>query len=219
MTRVYFILCLAVIAATFVISAIAFPNLPARVPIHWNIRGEVDGYGTPTIAAVMMPAIMTALFLLFCALPWLSPKQFELDSFQGVYWFLTFIILAFMTYVHCLVLWATFGHKIDVPRAILAGMLLLFGLMGNVLGKVRRNFWVGVRTPWTLANDRVWNDTHRLAARLFVAVGIAGVPLLFLPVPLELLFIIVMSLVMAAAIIPVTYSAVHYKKLQSQGQL
>ncbi len=219
MTRIYFFLCLAVVVGAIILSAAVFPNLPAKVPIHWNIRGEVDGYGSPTFAAFFMPCVMIAMLLLFCSLPWLSPKQFELDTFRSTYGFITFIIMAFMAYVHGLTLWAPLGHRIDVPRAILAGLLLMFGLMGNVLGKVRRNFWVGIRTPWTLANDRVWNDTHRLAARLFVGAGLIGVPLLFTAVPLELLFIIVISLIMAAAIIPAAYSAVHYKKLQSQGQI
>src|SRR4029079_15304261 len=147
------------------------------------------------------------------------PKQFELNSFRSTYGFITFVIMAFLVYVHGLTLWSALGHKTDVPRAILAGMLLMFGLMGNVLGKVRRNFWVGIRTPWTLANDRVWNDTHRLACWLFVGVGLLGVPLLFLPVPVEALFVIVISAIMAAAIIPAGYSAVHYKKLQAQGQI
>jgi len=219
MTRIYFTLCIAVTTATLIISAAVFTNLPAKVPIHWNIHGQVDGYGSPGMAAFLLPVMMVALALLFAALPWLSPKQFEIDSFRETYWFLTFVIMSVMAYIHGVTLWSALGHKIDVPRAILAGLLLMFGLMGNVLGKVRRNFWVGVRTPWTLANDRVWNDTHRLAARLFVAVGLLGVPLLFLPVPLELLFVIVISGIMAAAIIPAGYSAVHYKKLQAQGQI
>jgi uncharacterized membrane protein len=219
MTRTYFTLCIAATVVAIILSAAVFSNLPPRVPTHWNIRGEVDGYGSPTFAAFFVPAIMVGMLLLFAVLPWLSPKQFEVDAFRSTYGFISFLIMVFLAYVHGLTLWAALGHKIDVPRALLAGMLLMFGLMGNVLGKVRRNFWVGIRTPWTLANDRVWNDTHRLAARLFVAAGLLGIPLIILPIPLEFVFIIVISLIMAAAIIPAAYSAVHYKKLQSQGQL
>ncbi len=219
MTRIYFILCLAVTVGAVILSAVVFPNLPPKVPIHWNIHGQVDGYGTSGFATTLMPCIIIALMLLFAVLPWLSPKQFEINDFRETYWFLTFVILSLMAYIHGVTLWAALGHKIDVLRAILAGLLMMFGLMGNVLGKVRRNFWVGIRTPWTLANDRVWNDTHRLAARLFVGVGLLGVPLLLLPVPVELLFIIVITTILAAAIIPAGYSAVHYKKLQAQGQL
>src|SRR5207244_876606 len=162
---------------------------------------------------------MAVLLALFYALPWLSPKQFETDTFRGTYWFITFLIMAFVGYVHGLTLLSATGHRIDVLRAMLAGMLLMFGLMGNVLGKVRRNFWVGIRTPWTLSNDRVWNDTHRLAGRLFVGAALLCVPLLFLPVPVEALLIIVVLAIVHAAIIPAAYSAVHYKSLQARGQL
>jgi uncharacterized membrane protein len=170
-------------------------------------------------ATFFVPGIMAALLLLFWVLPWLSPKQFELDTFQGVYWFISFVIMLFVAYVQGLTLWAAMGHRIDVLRAMLAGLLLMFGLMGNVMGKVRRNFWVGVRTPWTLANERVWNDTHRLAARLFVGVALLGIPLLFTPVPVEALLLIVVLAIVHAAIIPAIYSAVHYKSLQTRGQL
>jgi len=219
MTRIYFTLCVAAIVGACVLSALVFPSLPARVPIHWNIQGQVDGYGSPLFATLFVPAIMTALLVLFAALPWLSPKQFETDTFRDTYGFIAFVIMAFVGYVHGLTLWSALGHRIDVLRALLAGMLLMFALMGNVMGKVRRNFWVGVRTPWTLANDRVWNDTHRLAGRLFVGAALICGPLLFLPVPVEALLIIVVLAILHAAIIPAAYSAVHYKSLQARGQL
>jgi uncharacterized membrane protein len=219
MSRIYFALCVAAIAVTLVVSAIAFPNLPPRVPIHWNIHGQVDGYGSPTFAAFFVPGIMVALLLLLWALPWLSPKQFEIDSFRGVYWLIAFVILCFTAYAQLLILWSTFGHAIDVVRALLAGVLIMFGILGNVMGKVRRNFWVGVRTPWTLANDRVWNDTHRLAGRLFVGVALLLIPLLLTPVPVGPLLMIVVLAIVHAAIIPAVYSAVHYKSLQARGQL
>jgi uncharacterized membrane protein len=219
MTRVYFVFSVATIVAVCFLSAVAYPNLPPQVPIHWNLQGQADGYGSPTVAAFLMPFAMVVLLLVLSALPWLSPKQFETDAFCGVYWFIVFIFMAYMGYVHGLILWATFGHSIDVVRSIIGGMLLMFGLMGNVLGKVRRNFWVGVRTPWTLANERVWNDTHRLAGRLFVAAALICLPLLFLPVPVASLFFIVMTLIVGAALVPAVYSAIHYKWLQAQNQL
>jgi immunity protein, SdpI family len=219
MTRIYFTLCVTAIIVAGLISAIVLPFLPARVPIHWNIQGQVDGYGSPLFATLFVPAIMAALLVLFSVLPWLSPKQFETDTFRDTYGFIALVIMAFVGYTHGLTLWSAMGHRIDVLRALLAGMLLMFALMGNVMGKVRRNFWVGVRTPWTLANDRVWNDTHRLAGRLFVGAALVCVPLLFLPVRVEVLLIVVVLAILHAAIIPAAYSAVHYKSLQARGQL
>jgi uncharacterized membrane protein len=219
MTRTYFALCIVVTIAALLIGAFVFQSLPERVPIHWNLQGQVDGYGPPGVAAFVVPGVMVGLLLLFCALPWLSPKQFEVDTFRETYWFITFVVMSMMGYIQCVTLWSATGRSIDMTRAIIAGLLLTFGLLGNVMGKVRRNFWVGVRTPWTLANDRVWNDTHRLAGRLFVGAALLCLPLLFMPVPVVALFFIVITLILSAAIIPAAYSAVHYKFLQARGQL
>jgi uncharacterized membrane protein len=91
--------------------------------------------------------------------------------------------------------------------------------MGNVMGKVRRNFWVGVRTPWTLASERVWNDTHRLAGQLFVAAAAIGLVCLLLPVPVPAVVIVSVGLIMGAAFVPIGYSLVHYKRLERRGEL
>jgi len=219
MSRIYFILCLTTIIAAVLISAIVLPFLPARVPIHWDIQGQVNGYGSPMFATLFVPSIMAALLVLFSVLPWLSPKQFETDTFRDTYGFIALVIMAFVGYTHGLTLWSAMGNHIDVLRALLAGLLLMFALMGNVMGKVRRNFWVGIRTPWTLSNDRVWNDTHRLAGRLFVGVALLCAPLFFLPVPVAALLMIIVLAIVHAAIIPAVYSAVHYKSLQARGQL
>ena len=196
-------------------------NFPEKVPTHWNINMEPDGFANRDDQFQvfwLMPVASIAVFALLCALPWLSPAHFKIDDFRRVYDYIVFLIVAMLTSIHGVVLYGQ-AHGQLSTRWFLGGFFLFFGLLGNVLGKVRKNFWVGVRTPWTLANDRVWNDTHRLAGRLFVGVGLLGVPLLFLPVPIESLFIIVITAIMAAAIIPAVYSAVHYKKLQAQGQI
>jgi len=219
MSRVYFSLSVAVVLATLAVSAWFYPGLPERVPMHWNIHGQVDGYGPKSVAAFLMPGVMAALLALFLALPWLSPKHFELDSFRDTYWFIVLILTGLIAYIQGVTLWAAAGGKVDVLRAILAGLTLMFGLIGNVLGKVRRNFWVGVRTPWTLASERVWNDTHRLAGRMFVAAAGIGFVMLLLPLPTMTVFLLVIGLIMASAIIPAVYSAVLYKSLEGQGQV
>ncbi|HWB09171.1 MAG TPA: SdpI family protein [Pirellulales bacterium] len=216
MTRVYFAFALALTVAAWASAAIAHPYLPQRVPIHWNIRGEVDGYGDKAWATFLVPAGMVALLILFRLLPWLSPKSFSLDTFRGTYEFVVALTMGLMAYIHGLMLWAALMEPLDMGRALLGGICLFFALLGNVLGKVRRNFFVGVRTPWTLASERVWIDTHRLAARLFVAAGLAGFVLcLVLGGPAA--FTVTFALIMIAAFAPVVYSLVHYKHLERQG--
>jgi uncharacterized membrane protein len=219
MTRLWFTLSIAAVLAAFAFSAAAYPWLPARVPIHWNIHGQVDGYGGKAFATLLTPAIMTGLWLLLAALPWLSPQQFKLDTFRPTYWFIAFAVLAMLAYIHGLVLFAALRGGIDVTRAMLAGILLLFGALGIVLTNVKRNFWVGVRTPWTLASERVWNDTHQVAAWLFVAAAATGLVMDVLPLPLPAVTLTVIGLILVAAIAPVLYSLIHYKQLERRGQL
>jgi uncharacterized membrane protein len=219
MTRLYFVLSLALTVAALAGSLLLYPRLADQIPIHWNIQGQVDGYGAKSWAAFFMPEVMAGLLVLFLALPWLSPKHFEVDAFRSTYWFIAFVILCLMAYIHGLMLWSAAAGAVDTTRALLAGVLLMFGLMGNVLGKVRRNFWVGVRTPWTLANERVWNDTHRLAARLFVAAAVLGLAVMMLPLPLPAVSIGVFTLIIAAAVWSVLYSLVHYKRLERRGEI
>ncbi|HEV3343641.1 MAG TPA: SdpI family protein [Pirellulales bacterium] len=216
MTRVYFVFALALTVAAWAAAFIAYPHLSQQVPIHWNIRGEVDGYGDKNWATFLSPAVMVGLLFLFRLLPWLSPKAFSLDAFRGTYEFVVALVMGLMAYIHGLTLWAAFGEPVDVSRALLGGICLFFALMGNVMGKVRRNFFMGVRTPWTLASERVWIDTHRLAARLFVAAGLIGFVLcLVLPGPVA--FVAAFALIMIGALAPVIYSLVHYKRLEREG--
>jgi len=91
--------------------------------------------------------------------------------------------------------------------------------LSRELGKVRRNFYVGVRTPWTLASERVWNDTHRLAAKLFVGAGIIGLAAVVLPFPLPAVIITVVASMIVAGLIPAVYSLILYKRLEKLGEL
>jgi uncharacterized membrane protein len=216
MTRFYFALGVGLTVAAWVAALAAYSYLPEKVPIHWNIRGEVDGYGEKQWAVFLTPAVMVALLGLFRVLPWLSPKPFTLDTFRGTYEFAVALTMGLMAYIHALTLWAAWSGPVDLGRALIAGLSLFFALIGNVLGKVRRNFFMGVRTPWTLASERVWIDTHRLAARLFVAAGLSGFVLsLIFGGPAA--FIATLGLILVAAFVPVVYSLIHYKHLERQG--
>jgi uncharacterized membrane protein len=216
MTRAYFWASLVIVAGALGASLALYNQMPEKIPTHWNIEGKIDGYGSKQWAAFLMPAIMVGLILLFSMLPWLSPKNFEVDSFRSTYWFIVLVICAAMAYIHGLTLWAALSSTpIDITRALLAGLLVMFGLMGNVMGKVRRNFYVGIRTPWTLASERVWNDTHRLAARLFVASSILGLISVVLPIPIPVTVIAVVVAIMGSALFPMAYSLWLYKKLES----
>ena len=166
-------LALILVVAAFLISAVLYGRLPEKIPSHWNLRGEVDGYSAKPFGPYVMPAVMAGLFLLFLALPAISPRGFRFESFRAVWGILQSAVLAFLFLIHALVLLSAMGKPVDMTRGIEAGVGLLIAVLGNFLGKVTRNFFVGIRTPWTLASEEVWLRTHRLGGRLFLAAGLA----------------------------------------------
>ncbi len=219
MNRACWIVATALIAFTWLLSAWSYPKLPASIPIHWNMHGEVDGWGGRS-TLFLMPAMATGLLVFFAFLPSLSPKSFEVDSFRPTYLYVMATTIGLLAYLQIVILTTTYqevrGERwIDVGRALVAGIFVFFGLMGNVMGKVRKNFYIGIRVPWTLASDRVWNDTHRLAAWLMVGGSIVGLAIVLLGAPLPAAF----GVLMATALIPVAYSFFHYKALERRGAL
>jgi len=219
MTRVYWVIAILIIAVAAGAAAWLYPSLPDQIPTHWNIEGKIDGYGGKW-TLFLMPAMMVGMLVLFYFLPALSPKSFEVDTFKPTYLYIMCITTGLFGYMQAVLLYVVHqavagGPAIDLGRTFIAGMFLFFGLMGNVIGKVRKNFYIGVRVPWTLANDRVWNDTHRLAAWVFVAVGAIGFVWTILGAPLiaSIVFLV------AAGLIPVVYSFLHYKSLERRGAL
>jgi uncharacterized membrane protein len=220
MTRTYYIIGFLLIAAVLAMTAVAYPHLPETVPMHWDAHGHVNGWAAKWTLFAINPGAMLGILLLFTALPWLSPRHFEMDSFRATYLYIMVMILAMLTYVHALLLAAGLSvHidslRIDMSRAIEGGICLMIALLGNVLGKVRRNFYVGVRTPWTIANEHVWNATHRLAAKTFFAGGLLGL----LAVALRAPFWLPITALIIAGLTPVIYSLVFYKQLERRGAL
>lgn len=213
MSKVSWWVAIALTVGAAAASAILYPQLPARVPIHWDIQGRIDGYGAKEWAAFLTPALMVGTFALLASLPWASPKQFRIDSFRSTYDFVVALTMGLFAYIHALTLWAALGHPLDFGRAMMGGMFLFFILIGNVLGKVQRNFWVGIRVPWTLASERVWNETHRMGAWVFVACGVLGLVLVAAGFTLSSL-----ALLGVAAIAPIVYSFVIWKRLERRGE-
>ncbi len=215
MRRNYFLIGALLVAAALVATLVSYPYLPDRVPTHWNARGEVDGYSARWTLFISGPGIMACILGSFRLLPWLSPKHFEVDTFRPTYLYIMLVTLVFFAYLFGLVLWAGLRGPWNVSQAVWGGICLLFVLLGNVLGKVRRNFWIGVRTPWTLANERVWNATHRFAAKTFVLGGLAGFVLSWAGVGFWLSF----AALMAGALVPIVHSLVYYKQLEHRGEV
>jgi uncharacterized membrane protein len=192
--------------------------LPVEVPVHWGITGEPDQFiGRDQLLPYLLipPGIMAATVVLWQLLPWLSPRRFEVDMFRSTYEQIMGLVVVLCAYLHAAILWAYYSPGLEPVRFIVAGICLFFALIGNLMGKVKRNFWMGIRTPWTLASEPVWERTHRLGAWLFVAAGLIGFVATLAGAPLWPLFV----LIVGAALAPVVYSLVIYKQLEKQGRL
>jgi uncharacterized membrane protein len=213
----YFGTCLLLVAAALAATLVAWDHLPARVPLHWNAHGRVDGYGPRWILLAAGPGAMLAELAIFAALPALSPKRFALESFTRTYLRIMLAAVALAGYITAVLLWAALTGDADVTGALLAGVSVLVVVLGNVMGKVRRNFFIGIRTPWTLASERVWHATHRLAAKSMVAAGILGIGAALVGGIAGIVAWI--AIVLAGVMVPVVYSFVHYRTLEREGTL
>lgn len=211
--RIFFIELL-LIAGALTATALLYPHLPAQVPTHWDAQMQADGYSPRNALYWMGPGFMAGVMLLTWVLPWLSPKRFSVDSFWPTYHQVMLMLFFLMAYIDAVLLWAACGHPLNAGRAVVFGVSLFLVLIGNVMGKLRRNFYLGVRTPWTLADERVWNATHRFAAKTFIAGGLAGMALAFLAQGIWPL-----CAILAGALAPVLYSLVIYKQLERRGEL
>lgn len=213
MKKRYFLICGLIMLALLVAGVVLYSHLPERVPTHWGLHGNVNGYSSRFQAVVIMPAIMTGIMLMFAVLPALSPRHFEIEPFLTTYLYLMLVITVALAYFQAIVLWAAFRPDLPISQTILGGFCVLWMLIANVMGKVKRNFFIGIRTPWTLASERVWYATHRFAARVWVWSGLIGLLLAFI-YPLAAIIVIIGS-----SFVPVVQSFVYYKRLERQGAL
>jgi uncharacterized membrane protein len=223
MTRwLYLSLALTALAFAGSVSLFTVPSLyeriPEQVPTHWNAAGEPDAYTAKQDvwkAFLLIPGLMAGTVVLTLVLPWLSPKKYDLDRFRTTYQYIMFLVTALFGYIHFASILGGLQSAIDTTRLVLGGICLFLALIGNVMGKVQRNFYVGVRTPWTLASDAVWVGTHRLAAWLMTGGGLLGLVLILAGVPFYYAFI----LILVTALVPVPYSLYLYKRLEREGRL
>jgi uncharacterized membrane protein len=215
MKRLHIVVCVLLIAAAAIATVAWYAELPATVPVHWDIDGKPNGYGPRAMLWLLGPGLMAAMLVLGLCLPWLSPRRFEVASFKATYSYFTVVIVCMLGFLHAAVLHAILSGAAELQRTIYIGIFMLLILLGNPMGKVKRNFYIGVKTPWTLASERVWHATHRLCARLMVASGLLGLIAVFAGAGAW----IIMAWVGGWGVIDIMFSLVYYKLLERTGQL
>lgn len=186
-------------------------KLPNPCPIHWNIDGEPDNFGSPLLAAWLMPGLTIPIFGLLIGLPLLGPFRKNIEAFRVIYGRICVFIAAVFLALHVLFMLEANGTNVRMGPSIGIILGIMFMVLGNWMGKMRRNLYIGIRTPWTIANDVVWEKTHRLGGRLFVAAGIVTVAVC--PFASDrVCFVVLIGSVLISTLWSLVYSLYCYRK-------
>ena len=163
-----------IIALMFAVSLWVWPQVPdnAQVPIHWNAAGQPDDYGSKFVGIFLMPLVGIGIVALFSLIRYIDPKRVNIERSATAFRATLFGVLFFMLALHIATMLNIVGYTFNVGYVAAPAVGIMFIVMGNYMGKIRRNYMFGVRTPWTLASELSWNKTHRLAGKLFVAAGL-----------------------------------------------
>ncbi len=147
-------------------------QLPDQVASHWGANDQVNGYMPRLWGVLLMPIITIFMLALFLAIPSMDPLKANIEQFRADFNVFITLIIAFMLYIHALTLVWNIGYtNFRMSAAMLPALGLLFIFMGQLITKAKRNYFIGIRTPWTLSSDTVWDKTHQLGGKLFIAAG------------------------------------------------
>lgn len=166
---------LFLIVVMFVLAAIAWPNAPDSIPIHWGVTGEPDNYAGKFPGLLGTPLTALGVYVLLLVLPRLDPRHENYRQFWGRYLFIRTVIVLMLAVINMISFLWIVGVDINMSIAVFMVVGFLFILIGNYMGKLRPTWFMGIRSPWTLSSVESWNRTHRLGGRLFVVFGLAMV--------------------------------------------
>ncbi|MDD2250034.1 MAG: SdpI family protein [Candidatus Cloacimonetes bacterium] len=203
-----------IIYIAIVISLALVIDSEARIPTHWNAEGVIDNWASKSTAVSFALGINLFLFLLLYLMPWYSPKYRQNQKgFDIVMPRLTNILLIIMGLINIYGLSWPLGSQKLPGNPIFLMLGLLFVLLGNLLPKLPLNFFVGIRTPWTISDEDNWSQTHRLGAWLYMIGGILMMMLGILPLPTNLMMICIWCII-GVILVPVLYSFILFRRKQ-----
>ena len=175
-TRTTLIISVTLIIVATLAGAFLWNRLPDQMASHWNESDQVDGYMPKFWGVFLMPLVTLGMLALFLVIPSIDPLKANIATFRETFNTFITLIIAFMLYMHGLTLaWSLGYQSFKMSMAMLPFMGVLFIFIGTLMRKAKRNFFIGIRTPWTLSSDRVWDETHRLGAILFMASGVLAI--------------------------------------------
>lgn len=201
---------LGIILLSFIIGICLYPQMPEAMASHWNIKGEADGYMPRFWGLFLMPFVSVGILLLFILIPRIDPLKRNYRKFRGHYEVFIAVIIAFLFYLYLLAILWNIGFGFNMIQLLSPAFGIVFYYAGILVGKAKRNWFVGIKTPWTLSNEKVWNKTHRIGGRLFRAAGV--IALFGALFPDYGIFLVLVPVLFVAAY-TIAYSYLEYRKL------
>lgn len=213
--RLTAIVIAGLILLTIVVGALAYPLLPERVASHWNAAGQADGTMTKFWGIFLFPIIMAVMALLALIIPRLDPLRENARATQpalNVFWV---FLHGFFAYLCGLVVAWNLGYSFSFTRWLLPAFAALWLVIAWLLRHAQRNWFVGIRTPWTLSSDVVWQKTHALASKLFGVGAVLALVAIAFPAG-QAAFWLTVGWVLCAALASVVYSYIVYRQVGKQ---
>ena len=205
-----------IILSPFVLVAMKWNSFPEQVPIHWGVNGEVNGYGSKVTGLILLPGINIFMYLLFLVLPIIDPQRKNYGLFADKYRIIRMMIHLFMSSMTFLICFVSLGYLLNVGMIVQLAVVCMMLVLGNFMGNIRHNYFVGIRVPWTLANEEVWTLTHRFAGKLWVAASLLMLPVcIFLKGDLGTLFYVYIGII---TVVPIVYSFIKFRQISSGKQ-
>ncbi|NIK91730.1 DUF1648 domain-containing protein [Mangrovimonas sp. CR14] len=202
---------IGIILLPFLYLAYVWPDLPQRVPMHYNIKGEIDRYGDKS-ELLIIPFIMPVLiYIIFLVVPKIDPKN-KLQQMGNKFQTIKILLTTFMSVLALYIIYSTKNASLSNPNNILLLIGVLYVILGNYFKTIKANYFIGIKTPWTLENETVWKDTHKLGGKLWFAGGLVII-LGCLILNQKTNFIFFMSITAIITIIPIVYSYLRFKQI------
>jgi len=205
---------IVIVSLPFIYLAYIWKELPEKVPMHWNIKGEIDRFGDKS-ELLLIPIILPLLiYVLFLVVPKIDPKN-KISKMGNKYQYIKILLTTFMSILALFIIYSAKNQSFANPNYIVLLIGILYIILGNYFKTIKANYFIGIRTPWTLENETVWKETHKLGGKMWFSGGIIVViSSLILDKQLNFtLFIIITGII---TIIPIVYSYLKFNKIRKK---
>ena len=202
-----------IVLIPFIYLAYIWNSLPETVPTHWNYKGEIDAWGKKSSLILIMFLLPVLTYVLFSIIPFIDPKK-KIQAMGNKYHNLKFLMTLFMSALAIFILYSVKEQSITNPAFIILAIGLLYIILGNYMKTLKANYFIGIRTPWTLENETVWKKTHALAGKLWFIGGLAII-ISSLTTNKNFNSIFFISITIIIAVIPLIYSFLEFNKIKA----